>query len=596
MSSGKDIKVYEFGPFRLDPLDRRLLRGGRPIPLPAKVFDLLLLLVQHGGRLVEKATLIESVWPDSFVEEHNLTVSISMLRKALGENQGEHQYIETVPRRGYRFVAPVRQNCAEGTEALEHWSRGEWEKRINAGEDVSHSLAVLPLENISTDPDLEYLSDGITESIINSLAQLPTLRVMARNIVFRYKGQNLNAQEIGRELHVEAVLMGRLLQLGPTLIIRTELINVADGSQIWGEQYNRQFSDILIVQDEIAQTISEKLRLKLRSGERRRLTKRYTQDTEAYQLYLRGRYFWNKCTKEGITKGIKYFQQAIEMDQNYALAYAGLADSYFRLSNVFVPPRWALPKAQIAASRAIEIDDALFEAHLSQAMVKLYYEHDWAGAEREYQKALELNPGSAQSHYKYGMYLTYMGRFDEAKEEIVIALKLDPLSLQAQMSLGTNLYAMRRHHQASKQYKKALELEPDFVPARFALGCNYIHLNRFDEAIAELQKAIQLAKDSSLALGFLGYAYAMSNQTDKAKKVIGQLKEHSKQKYISPYSIAIIYAGLGQKKKAFVWLEKTYADQNDWLVWLKVSPEWESLRSEAQFEDLLLRIGFTTQS
>jgi len=596
MSSGKDIKVYEFGPFRLDALDRRLLRDGQPISLPAKVFDLLLLLVQHGNHLVDKRTLMDSVWPDSFVEEHNLTVSISMLRKALGGKQNEHQYIETVPRRGYRFVAPVRQNCAEGTEAMEDRSQGEWEKRINDREAVSHSLAVLPLDNISTDPNLEYLSDGITESIINSLSQLPTLLVMACNTVFCYKGQNVNAQEIGRELDVETVLMGRLLQLGPTLIIRMELINVADGSQIWGEQYNRRLSDILLVQDEIAQTISEKLRLKLRSDERKSLTRRYTQNIEAYHLYLQGRYFWNKCTKEGLTKGIEYFQQAIEIDQNYALAYAGLADSYFRLSNVFAPPQWALPKAQAAASRAIELDDMLIEAHLSQATVKLFYEHDWSGAEQEYQKALELNPGSAQSRYKYGMYLTYMGRFDEAMEEAVIALKLDPLSLQAQMGLGSNLYAMRRHHQAGKQYKKALELEPDFVPARFALGCNYIQLNRFDEAIAELQKAIQLAEESSLALGFLGYAYAVSNQTDKARKVLRQLNEHSKRNYISPYSLAIIYAGLGQKKKAFIWLEKTYEDQNDWLVWLKVGPEWESLRSEAQFTDLLRRIGFTIQA
>ena len=593
MSSGKDSKIYEFGPFRLDALDRRLLHEGQPIPLPAKVFDLLLLLVENGGHLVEKGKLMESVWPDSFVEEHNLTVSISMLRKALGENRDERRYIETVPRLGYRFAAPVREICVEGTGAVENWSRGEWGKRVDAWEDMSYSLAVLPLDNSSTDPNLEYLSDGITESIINNLSQLPKLRVMARNTVFRYKGGSVNARETGRELGVETVVMGRLLQLGPTMIIRTEMINVTDGSQIWGEQYNRQPSDILLVQDEIAQAISEKLRLHLRSEEKRSLTRRYTQDTEAYGLYLKGRYFWNKSTKEGISKGIEYFQQAIEIDQNYALAYAGLSDAYFRLSNVFAPPQWARPKAQAAAARAVEIDDMLAEAHISQATVKLYYEHDWPGAERGFQKALELNPGAAQAHYKYGSYLTYMGRFEEAMGELEIALKLDPLSLQARVNLGTALYVMRRHHQAIKQYKKALELEPGYVNAHFALGCTYIQLNRFDEAITALQEAVRLAEDSSVALGILGYAYAMSNQRDEAKQVLRQLHETSKRKYNSPYSIAIIHLGLGQKKKAFAWLEKTYAEKNDWLVWLKVGPEWDALRSEAQFIDLLRRIGFT---
>ncbi len=456
---------YEFGRFRLDPEEHLLLRNGKPVALTPKVFDILLVLIRNSGHVVEKGELMRAVWPDSFVEENNLTVNMSALRKALGTGHAERQYIETVPKRGYRFFANVREVRGESPDLVEEYAGARLiteEKSSVRRDQAITSLAVLPLVNASADPQMEYLSDGITETIINSLAQLPQLRVMARSTVFRYKGREADPQAVGHELGVGAVLTGRVSQVGESLIISMELVDVAHGWQLWGEQYNRNPADIFALQEEIAREISGKLRLRLTGEQQQRLTKRYTESTEAYQAYLRGRYHWNKYTREGLKKGTAYFQQAIDLDPGYALAYAGLADSYYRLSNLYLPPREAMPKAKAAAMKALEIEEMLAEAHASLGLVRFWYEWDWQGAEREYKRAIELNPGYAIAPLWYGLQLMALGRFDDALAEMKRAQDLDPLSLVINTNLGGTLYRARRYDQAIEQCRRTLEIDSSF--------------------------------------------------------------------------------------------------------------------------------------
>lgn len=532
-------------------------------------------------------------------------------------DQAEHRYISP-----YSF-ALIYAGLDEKRQALQwlekaYEARTEWLHLINWAQEldslrsepgfidllrrVNHSevlgaqqritsLAVLPLVNENQDPELDYLSDGITETIINVLSQLPQLRVMARSTMFRYKGRE-EPREIGKSLHVNTVLTGKLLRIHNRLRISMELVKVADGSQIWGEQYNRKPSDIFAMQEEIAQKITEQLRIKLTKGDKERLAKRYTEDIEAYQLYLKGRYFWNKYTEEWMKKGMEYFEQAIAIDHNYALAYTGLADSYVRLSEIYMPPVEALSKAKAAAQRAVEIDDELAEAHISLGMVKMYDDHDWAGAEKEFKRAIELGSNNATAHQWYGMYLMYVGRFDEAIAEYKLAQKLDPLSLHVNMNLGISLYASRQSGEAIEQLQKTLDLEPNYYPTYFGLGATYVQQGDFSEGIASFQRICQIEPDFPMAIGFLGYAYAMSGQREEARRVMKRLKSISKRKYVSPYSFAIIYAALGENDQAFEWLEHAYEDNVDWMVWLKVSPELDNLRSDPRYTDLLRRVGF----
>jgi TolB-like protein/Tfp pilus assembly protein PilF len=583
---------YEFGPFRLAMADRLLLRDGEAVPLTPKLFDILVVLVENNGNLVEKNDLIEEVWPNSFVGENNLTVNISALRKALGDSHNEHHYIETVPRRGYRFVATVKQVSSEGAKPAPKSRAGshtanEEDELSDHGKDIS-SLAILPLVNASGNPSAEYLSDGLTESIINNLSQLPQLRVMACSTVFHYKGLEVDPRHVGRELGVQAVLVGKVLQVGARLIIRTELVDVKNGWQLWGEQYNRNFSDILMVEEEISREISEKLRIKLTGEKKKRLTKRYTENTQAYQLYLKGRYYWNKYTKDGMKLGFECFQQAIDLDPNYALAYTGLADSYYRFSNLHMPSREAMPKAKAAAMKALEIDEELAEAHISLGLVRMHYDWDWLDAEREYRRAIDLKPGYAITHQRYGIYLNQMGRLDEAMAELKLAQELDPLSLQISVNLGSTLFLMRQYNLAIELGRKTLETDPNFFPAHVLLGMAYEQERKFSEAIAEFQRANEI-EDSQTILGYLGYAYAISGKRAEAVKLLGELKGRSKRSYLSPYSIALIYTGLGEKDQALVWLEKAYEERDSLMAYLKVSPRLDSLRSDPRFRRLLRR-------
>ncbi|HWS99282.1 MAG TPA: winged helix-turn-helix domain-containing protein [Pyrinomonadaceae bacterium] len=611
--SARPPRFYDFGPFRLDRAERRLLRGARPVQLTIKAFETLLALVENEGRVLGKDELIARVWPDAVVEEGSLNVNIYTLRRALGETQGGSKYIETVPRRGFRFVAQVRATSGEGKtgkngRGAERTGSGNHRQAAAApnsqqangggarrGRKVIDSLAVLPLVNAGRDAEMEYLSDGITESIINSLSQLPQLRVMARSTVFRYKGREIDPQLVGRELNVSAVLTGRVIQLNENLIIRTELVDVADGWQLWGEQYNRNSADLLAVQEEISREISEKLRLKLSGEQKRRLAKRYTESTEAYQTYLKGRFYWNKRTLEGLRRGVEYFQQAIRLDPDYALAYAGLADSYLLMGSVeygALHPKEALQSAKIATLEALRLDGTLAEAHASLGYVRLF-DWDWSEAEKEYRRAVELNPNYATAHHWYALYLTAMGRNAEAVAEIKRAQELDPLSLPIGVGVGWHFFLTRQYDRAIAEYHGALEMEPNFYMAHLWLGLAYAHKGLFAEALAEYERATALSGVGPLTLAAQAHTYALTGEDERARRLLDELQQLSEERYVSPYYIAAVHTALGERDEAFRWLDLACENRSEGMVWLKVDPTLDSLRSSTRFAALMRGVGLT---
>jgi TolB-like protein len=461
------------------------------------------------------------------------------------------------------------------------------------------SIAVMPFSfanadpNVMADPDREYLSDGITESIINSLSQLHNLKVIARNSVFRYKGKEIDAQAVGRELGVRTVLTGRIVQRGDQLTISAELIDVGDNKQVWGEKYERKILDLLTVQKEIAKKVSENLRLRLTGEEQKLANKDYTHNVEAYQLYLKGRYFWlNKRTEERLRKSIEYFNQAIEIDPNYALAYSGLADGYVVLGLFYIlPPTEAFTRAKAAATRALELDDKLAEAWASMSVVKLFYEWDWPGYEREVTRALELNPNYAAAHYEYAQYLAAMGRFDEAVREARRAQELDPLSSAINTTVAWIFYFARDYDEAIERYRKVIEIDPNYFLAHRKLGVAYLQKKMNKEAIAEIQKSRSLSEESVEEIAYLGYAYAVAGERNEAEQVVGELREQSKLRYVSPYLMALIYTGLDEKDQAFAWLEKAFEERSNNLIFLKVEPIFDPLRSDPRFTDILRRMN-----
>lgn len=453
------------------------------------------------------------------------------------------------------------------------------------------SIAVLPFINASPDPSADYLSDGIAESLINSLSQLPNLKVMSRSTTFRYKGKEQDAQKIGGELNVRAVLTGEVQQVGDQVVINVSLDDAGDSHHIWGDQYVRKFTDLLAVQNEIAQEVSTRLRLKLTRVDEQQLAKRYTDNVEAYQLYLKGRYEWKKHTEADLQKSIEYFNQALEKDPNYALAYAGLAASYTVLANSYLPPNETFPKAKAYATRALELDETLAEAHIAMGAARLLYDWNWAEAERELKRAQALNPNNADTHDLYGYYLNAMGRLDEASAQTRLSEELDPLSPMINTDVGVNYYYAQQYDQSIAQNEKTVNLDSRFFIAYLWLGQAYEQKKMYAEAIATFQKGMNQAERHPQLLASLGHAYALAGQRDKAQKALDELREMSKQRYVSPYLIAVVYAGLGDKDQTFAWLEKAYEDRSFFLIWLNVEPRFEGLRDESRFAALARRVG-----
>jgi serine/threonine protein kinase/tetratricopeptide (TPR) repeat protein len=461
------------------------------------------------------------------------------------------------------------------------------------------SVAVLPFINDSNDANAEYLSDGITESIIRSLSQLPELKVMSRSAVFRFKDKNLDPQEVGRNLRVGAVLVGRLVKQADRLIIKTELINVADGSQLWGAEYNNSVADIFSVQDEISRKISENLQLRLTGQDQARLAKRYTNNAEAYELYLKGRYFWNKRNEEGLRNGIKYFQQAEEKDPSYALAFSGLADSYALLSDIgVVKPADEMPKAKAAAQRAVDIDPSLAEAYTSRAFVKLAFDWDWLGAEADFRKALELNPKYPTAHQWYASYLMQMGKFDHGKQEIEQAHQLDPLSPIISSNAGLYFYYEHKYDDAVEKYKKTLETDPDFWVARNYLGLAYVQKQMYAEAISGLRALIR-APDGSLPLevvekeveasASLGFAYGKAGKRKEAEEILKHLEALSQRRYVSGLYFAMVHAGLKDNDRAIAQLNRAFESRHPGLVLVRIDPIFDGIRSDERFKQLVQR-------
>src|SRR2546427_6279066 len=471
---------------------------------------------------------------------------------------------------------------------------GGWFYRSGThGRDAIDSVAVLPFVNAGGDPNSEYLSDGITESLINSLSQLPHLRVMSRDSAFMFKGKDTDAQTVGRQLGVRAVFKGRVMQRGENLDISAELVDARDGSHIWGQQYTRDAADLFTLQNDLAKEITSALRMRLTGDDEKRMTKANTANPEAYEDYLKGRYWWNKLNEEGMHKGIEYFQQAIAKDPNYALAYSGLADCSGALAVFgFASPKDVFPRAQEAALRAVEIDETLAEAHTSLGLLKLDYDWEWRDAETEFQRAIALNPNYAYAHLFYGEALDRVGRFEESVAEHKRAVQLDPLSLIVNAVTGRALYEARQYDQAIEQERKTLDLDPNYILAHYDLGMAYLQKSMYAEGIGVFQKALAIYPGNTEELSGLGYAYAVAGRRAEAQKVLDKLNDISKEKYVPGWYVAMIYAGLGDKGKAFEWLEKSYDDpalgagQS-----IKMDPAFDPLRSDPRFADLLRRMN-----
>jgi serine/threonine-protein kinase len=452
------------------------------------------------------------------------------------------------------------------------------------------SIAVLPFANVMKDPESEYLSDGITEGIINKLSQLPKLKVMARSTVFRYKGRDIDAQSVGRELRVRAVLSGRLQHVDDRIVIGVELVDSLDGAQLWGETYNRRLADLVELQEEMSREIAERLRIRLTGDEKKKLRKKSTENSAAYQLYLKGRFQWNKRTEDGLKRGIALFNEAIENDPSFASAYAGLADSYVTLAtNIPLPPRETMPKAKAAAEHAIAIEDGLAEAWSSLASVQWWFEWDWKAAESSYKRAIELNPNYATAHDGYSMLLCARGRFDEAIEQITRAGDLDPLSRIIAVHAGWPFYFARDYEAAIRRFRKALELDEHFIPAHGWLGMALGQQHRYREALDAFQRALDVDRIPIL-LAMLGHTHAIAGNQTQAEEILTVLDYESRSRYISPYDIAIIHAGLGNPEAAIAKLEEAYEDRSAWMVFVGSDPRLDLLRSEEGFVRLVGRL------
>src|ERR1051325_8069029 len=456
------------------------------------------------------------------------------------------------------------------------------------------SIAVMPFVNENGNADTDYLSDGMTELLISSLSQIPQLNVKESNTVFRYKGKNLDPRQVGTELRVQAVLTGRVMQHGDQLTLGLELVDAVTENVIWTEQYNRKQADLVLLQSDIARDVAKKLKAKLSAVAESRVTRRYTDNAEAYELYLKGRFFaGGKITEEELKKSIHYYQQAIEKDPNYALAYVGMARSYLTLGHVwgFLPPRETFPNGKAALMKALEIDETLGDAHTALADYYFSYEWNWLEAEQEFKRALALNPNDASAHGGYGGYFQAMQRFDEAIAERKRCRELDPLSPTATANVGYPYYFAHQYDQAIGYYRKALELDPDYSWSYLWIGQAHLGKGMYNEAIADINKAISLSEGNVRMKATLGYAYAATGNRAEAQKIIRELKEQSKQKYVSPYFVAGIYSGLGYKDQAFAWLVQACQECHPYLTPLKVEPVFDNLRSDPRFTELLRKVG-----
>lgn len=697
MSSQTEQHFYEFGPFRVDTLKRLLLRDGQTVPLTAKAFDTLLTFVQHSGQDLDKDELIRAVWPDTIVEENNLTQNVSALRKALGESKSEHRYIVTIPGRGYRFVATVKEVCeAELRRGEAELRRGDAETRgrgegITTNSDGDNgsnaeaehinepstseqseealvnfstrprvsasprhepatsprlkpaaslrpeftastrrtsasllksaalvitlvgivgalaywwlsnraqapaypvappgSIAVLPFKALGTGAGDDYLGLGMADALITKLSNIRQISVRPTSAVIKFAGDGkTDPVAAGRELNVDSVLEGSIQRAGDRVRVTVQLISVRESRPLWAHTFDERLTDIFTVQDSISAQVAQALTLKLTGEEQRLLAKRYTKNVEAYQAYLRGRYFWNKRNEESLNKSITYFDEAIAGDPDYALAYAGLADAhsvigFYQFGKL--PPAESFQKAKRAALKALELDETLAEAHASLAISVNDVDNDEALAEREFKRAIELNPSYATAHHWYSDFLALTGRPLEAMSEIKRALELDPLSLVINATLGERFYQARQYDEAIVQLRKTLEMDANFGPAHYLLGLALEQKGLYEEAIAELSRARTLSGNNPWMVSALGHTLALAGKRNEAQRVLGELRELSKARHVTPYDFAVVYQGLGQREQVIEWLQKLHKDKIRRT--LKDDPRMDALQQDARFQKL----------
>lgn len=632
---------YFFGEFRLDAAKRLLLRDGQAMPLTPKAFDTLLHLVENRGQVIEKDALMAAVWPDTVVEENNLNQNVSALRRALGESRGENRFIATVPGRGYRFVAdviagsteadPAAKEVAEAAappkEALEadapaqekldavttasaggrrKWLfpalaglvvaaaiaglayRGVLRRSVEGASAGVRSLAVLPFRPLVASGHDEVLEMGMADTLITKLSNLSDVTVRPMAVIRKFTDPNQDPAAVGRQLQVDAVLDGSIQKDSGRVRVTVRLVRASDGKQLWSNRYDEQAGDIFAVQDSISERVASELAGKLTSEEQALLRKRYTADTEAYELYLKGIYFWEKRTREGTGKAIDYFQQALARDPNYALAYVGIANCYSAMPiSGDVPSRDAFPKAKEAAIRALEIDGSLAEAHVSLAYIHFFFDWDWEASRAEYQRAIGINPNSSAAHWGYALLLSSLGQHDQAISEIDKAVKLEPLWPMTGALKGHILFQAHRYPDAVTHLEKTLELDDNFWITHIELGKNYESEGQFDDALKSFRRARDLSGGVSETVSLMGYTYAVEGRRAEAEQALKELSAMSNRAYVPPYHFALLYHGLGNSEETFEWLEKAREERDVHMVFLSVDPKWDDLRSDPRFAGIV---------
>jgi TolB-like protein/DNA-binding winged helix-turn-helix (wHTH) protein/lipopolysaccharide biosynthesis regulator YciM len=619
--------VVRFADFDFDMRTGELRRNRTSLKLQPQPAKVLALLVSRPGEIVTRQDLAQQVWgSETFVDfEQGLNFAIRQIRSALEDNAEHPRFLETLPKRGYRFTASVSGAAPSQSEipapsvaplpprrrlllryglvfmtiaavaltlalALD-W--GHLRQRLSSGATSApriESLAVLPLHNLSRDPEQEYFSDGVTDELITDLAKFGGLRVTSHTSVERYKDTKRPLPEIARELDVDAVVEGTVTRSGDRVRITAQLIDGRSDRHLWAESYERDLRDVLALQNEVSGDIAKEIQIKVTTPEKSPLASARPVSPEAHEAYLKGRYFWNKRSEEGVRKGIDYFEQATRIDPNYAVAYAGLAESYIVLNGYrFLPPTQAFPKARAAALKALELDERLAEAHSSLGSYQWEYEWDKSGAEKEFRRAIELNPSYATAHAWYAEELAALGRGDQALAEIKRAREVDPLSLPISVVAGWILYVERDNDQAIDQFQRTLEMDSNFAVAHLYLGRAYVQKGNLEQAIVEAKTATRLSGSHPFYMAWLGYAYARAGNRNEALHILRQLKVISGKKYVPSHDVAAVYVGLGENSKAIAWLNKGYDEHSYTVLQLGVEPEFDSLRSDLRFQDLLQR-------
>jgi TolB-like protein/DNA-binding winged helix-turn-helix (wHTH) protein/Flp pilus assembly protein TadD len=618
---------YRFGQFELDVRSYELKRDGQSLRLEKIPMELLIFLVEHHGELITREQIIERLWGKQvFLDtEQGINTAIRKVRQVLQDNPEKPQFLETVVGKGYRFVGNVTLSRAEflasgdrvppesksarrihrlrsfGTitgllvAAAVFWTLWPKIDRVLRARRTStfRSIAVLPLENLSGDPSQEYFADGITDALITQLAKLRAVRVISRTSIMRYKSTRKLLPEIADTLNVDAVVEGSVSRSSNRVRVTVQLLDARADRHLWAEEYDRDLRDVLSLQSELARDISEQIRASISSEEPLKRNGRGAVEPAAYDSYLRGRSFWNQRTPAGLKQAVAHFQHAIDLDPGYAEAYSGLADTYTALGYTsYWSPKDSFPKARELANKALQIDPSLAEARSSLAYARLYYDWDWKGAEEEFQRAIIVNPNYATAHHWYSVLLTARGRYEEAFSEIRRAHELDPLSVPISTDMGFELYYARHYDEAITQLRSVLQTSPKFPLAHLWLGRAYEQKGMYPEAITEFEQAGTALKDWPVIIAAAGHAYGRWGHKSDATAALRRMNELMKEEYVTPYGIALIFAGLDDKEQTMNWLQNAYEDRSHWLVWLNLDPRFDNVRSDSRFQELLQHMKF----